>query len=144
MVCFVHLYPGQIVSTLGQAEILFEAIKRLQEKEGLDPWGHFADGEEWNLGLRNLPSCQHNYMLMKAINKLPQSSEWKLKCITIEGDLLGTDGQCQKEGVELWMGDLNDCICELMVNSTFWDAVCFKQQQVFDDKEGKTRQYDKM
>ncbi|KAF8835859.1 hypothetical protein BDN67DRAFT_984327 [Paxillus ammoniavirescens] len=46
---FMHSYPGQIALTLGQEETLFEAIKRLQEKEGLDPWGSFADGEEWKL-----------------------------------------------------------------------------------------------
>jgi hypothetical protein len=46
---FVHSYPGQIASTLGQAETLFETIRRSQEDEGLDPWGPFADGEEWEL-----------------------------------------------------------------------------------------------
>ncbi|KIJ10756.1 hypothetical protein PAXINDRAFT_16302 [Paxillus involutus ATCC 200175] len=162
---FVHLYPGQITSTLGQAETLFEAIKRLQGEEGLDPWGPFADGEEWELVkwlVRHIghtvieeftklpitrklqPSFTSNYTLMKAINKLLQSSEWKLKDITIEGDLLGADGQCQTEDVELWMHDPNDCIHELMANPTFWDAVCFELQQVFDDKEGTTRQYNKM
>lgn len=42
-------------------------------------------------------------MLMKVIDKLPQSSEWKLKAITIEGDLLGTDGQYQTQEVKLWL-----------------------------------------
>ncbi|KIK75774.1 hypothetical protein PAXRUDRAFT_18702 [Paxillus rubicundulus Ve08.2h10] len=48
-------------------------------------------------------SFTNKYKLMQAINKLPQLSEWKLKGITIEGDLLGMDGQCQTEDVELWM-----------------------------------------
>jgi hypothetical protein len=46
---FVRSYPGQVATTLGQAESLFEAIKRSQEEQGLDPWGPFADGEEWQL-----------------------------------------------------------------------------------------------
>ncbi|KIK79385.1 hypothetical protein PAXRUDRAFT_28431 [Paxillus rubicundulus Ve08.2h10] len=40
---FVRSYPGQVASALGQAESLFEAIKRSQEEQGLDPWGPFAD-----------------------------------------------------------------------------------------------------
>jgi hypothetical protein len=90
------------------------------------------------------PSFTSNYTLMKAIDKLPQSSEWKLKGVTIEGDLLGTDGQRQTEDVELWMRDLIDCIRELMANPTFRDAVCFEPQRVFDDKEGTMRRYDEM
>ncbi|KIJ08909.1 hypothetical protein PAXINDRAFT_17990 [Paxillus involutus ATCC 200175] len=162
---FVHSYPGQIASTLGQAETLFETIRRSQEDEGLDPWGPFADGEEWELvkwlirhvgqsGIEEFtklpttrklqPSFTSNYTLMKAIDKLPQSSEWKLKGVTIEGDLLGTDGQRQTEDVELWMRDPIDCIRELMANPTFRDAMCFEPQRVFDDKQGTMRRYDKM
>ncbi|KIK74815.1 hypothetical protein PAXRUDRAFT_37023 [Paxillus rubicundulus Ve08.2h10] len=81
---------------------------------------------------------------MKAIDKLPQSSEWNLKAITIEGDLLGQDGQWQTEEAELWLCNPVDCIRELMANPTFRDAVCFEPQQVFDNNEGKTRHYNEM
>lgn len=81
---------------------------------------------------------------MKAIDKLPQLSEWHLKAITIEGNLLGQDGQRQTEEVELWLRNPVDCIRELMANPTFRDAVCFEPQQVFDDNAGTTRRYDEM
>ncbi|KAF9237171.1 hypothetical protein BU15DRAFT_49017 [Melanogaster broomeanus] len=144
---------------------MFEAIKRSQEEQGLDPWGPFADGEEWELikwlfrhvgqtGIEEftkLPitsklhtSFSSKYALMKAIDKLPQSSEWNLKAITIEGDLLGQDGQRQTEEVEFWLCNPVDCIRELMANPTFCDSICFEPQQVFDDKEGMTRCYDEM
>jgi hypothetical protein len=81
---------------------------------------------------------------MKAIDKLPQSSEWNLKAIMIEGDLLGQDGRRQTEEVELWLRNPVDCIRELMANPTFRDAICFEPQQAFDDKEGTQRRYDEM
>ncbi|KAF9235433.1 hypothetical protein BU15DRAFT_89590 [Melanogaster broomeanus] len=109
------------------------AIKRSQEGQGLDPWGPFADEEEWELvkwlfrhvgqtGIEEftkLPitsklrtSFTSKYTLMKAIDKLPQSAEWNLKAITIEGDLLGQDGQRQTEEAELWLRNPIDCIRE--------------------------------
>ncbi|KIK78049.1 hypothetical protein PAXRUDRAFT_56931, partial [Paxillus rubicundulus Ve08.2h10] len=144
---------------------LFEAIKRSQEEQGLDPWGSFVDEQEWELikwlfryvgqtGIEEftkLPitsklqtSFTSKYTLMKAIDKLSQSSEWNLKAIMIEGDLLGQDGWRQTEEAELWLRNPVDCIHELMVNPTFRDAVCFEPQQVFDDNEGKMRCYDEM
>ncbi|KIJ06650.1 hypothetical protein PAXINDRAFT_30823, partial [Paxillus involutus ATCC 200175] len=75
---------------------LFEAIKRSQGEEGLDPWGPFADGEEWKLVKWLVRHIGHTAIeeftkLPTAIDKLPQSSEWKLKGVTIEGDSLGAD-----------------------------------------------------
>ncbi|KAF8833145.1 hypothetical protein BDN67DRAFT_992890 [Paxillus ammoniavirescens] len=163
--CFVCSYPGQVAATLGQAESLFEVIKKSQDKQGLDPWGPFADGEEWELGkwlfrhvgqtgieeYTKLPITSKlqtlftsKYMLMKAIDKRPQLSEWHLKAITIEGDLLGQNGQQQTEEVELWLCNPVDCIRKLMANVTFCDAVCFESQQVFDDKVGTMRHYNEM
>lgn len=81
---------------------------------------------------------------MKAVDKLPRSSEWKLKALTVEGDLLRPDGQRQTEEVELWLRDPVECIRELMADPTFRDDVCFEPQQAFDDQEGRTRRYDKM
>lgn len=81
---------------------------------------------------------------MKAIDKLPQPAEWKLKTITINGDIPGPDGKPQTEEVELWLRDPVDCIRELMGNPTFRDSVCFEPQHAFDDDAGTARRYDEM
>ncbi|KAF8120405.1 hypothetical protein EV363DRAFT_1407675 [Boletus edulis] len=136
-----------------------------QERGGLDVHAPFADGEEWELvkwlfrhvgqtGMEEftkLPmvdrlnlSFTSKYALMKAVDKLPRSSEWKLKVLTVEGDLLRPDGQRETEEVELWLRDPVECIRELMADPTFRDDVCFEPQQAFDDQEGRTRRYDEM
>lgn len=46
---FVQSYPSQVAATLGQAETRFEAIKREQGEQCLEPHGPFVDSEEWEL-----------------------------------------------------------------------------------------------
>jgi len=47
--CFVHSYPGEVATEMGQACTMFEAICAAQEEKGLDTWGPFKDGREWEL-----------------------------------------------------------------------------------------------
>jgi len=75
---------------------------------------------------------------MKAIDDLPRSTEWSLKFIEVEGDILGADRKPLTEKVELWMHNPLDCICELMANPSFVDAIAFEPQQVFDDEACRT------
>ncbi|KAG9309557.1 hypothetical protein JVU11DRAFT_10536 [Chiua virens] len=46
---FVKLYPDSVVSTLGQGETIFKAIKRSQMEQAMGPHGPFVDGDEWEL-----------------------------------------------------------------------------------------------
>jgi len=46
---FVHSYPGEVATEIGQARMMFEAIRAAQEENGLDTWGPFKDGREWEL-----------------------------------------------------------------------------------------------
>ncbi|KIJ12243.1 hypothetical protein PAXINDRAFT_14867 [Paxillus involutus ATCC 200175] len=82
-------------------------------------------------------SFKSSYTLLKAVDKLSRASEWNLEAVSIKGDLY-------EEEVELWMRNPLDCIQELMANPTFADSVSFEPQRVFDDDEGRLRQYDEM
>ncbi|KIK32748.1 hypothetical protein CY34DRAFT_27161 [Suillus luteus UH-Slu-Lm8-n1] len=143
---------------------MFDGIRAEQEALGLDPWAPFADEEEWALvkwlisrvgqtaidEFLKLPITQHmrtlfksKYTLMKAVDKLPHGTEWQLKRINVEGNIL-TDGQCEREELELWLRNPVDCIRELMANAEFNGVVSYTPERVFADVEGKVRQYDEM
>ena len=81
---------------------------------------------------------------MKAIDSLPQSAEWSLKMVEVEGNILGTDGKPLTEEVELWMRNPLDCIRELLANPNFADAISYEPQKVFDDEAGRERRFDEM
>jgi len=89
------------------------------------------------------PSFKSKYTLMKAIDKLPHRTEWKLKRITVEGNLL-MNGQPDCEELELWLRDPVDCIRELFGNPEFNGTVSYAPERVFVDEEGKTRRFDEM
>ena len=84
------------------------------------------------------------YKLMKAIDELPQASQWALKLVTIKGDLVGVNGKHEEEEVELWIRNPIDCIRELMANPDFEKHVSYEPQQAFGDATGNIRQYDEM
>jgi len=73
---------------------------------------------------------------MKVIGHLPQSTEWSLRMVDVEGDIMGADGKLLTEEVELWLCNPLDCICELMVNLNFADVISYEPQRVFDDETG--------
>ncbi|KAG1850657.1 hypothetical protein F4604DRAFT_1592754 [Suillus subluteus] len=151
---------------LSCAESMFHDIRAQQEAQGLDPWVPFADAEEWGLvkwlvshvgqnaidKFMKLPIVSHHlntsfmskYTLMKAIDQLPRGTEWQLKRITVQGNKLTNNGQCETEDLELWLQDPVDCICELMANPEFDRMVSYAPERVFADMEGKTRRYDEM
>ncbi|KAG1799690.1 uncharacterized protein HD556DRAFT_1430484 [Suillus plorans] len=158
---FIQTYPGQVAQTLGQAKTLFDSIRAEQEAQGLDPWGPFADEEEWGLvkwliarvgqtaidEFMKLPITGHlktsftsKYLLMKAIDKLPRGTEWQLKRIQVKGN----SGQAEGEDLELWLRNPVDCIRELMANPEFDGKVSYSPERVFADAEGTVRQYDEM
>ncbi|KAG1789923.1 uncharacterized protein HD556DRAFT_1446500 [Suillus plorans] len=143
---------------------MFHGIRAEQEALGLDPWAPFADEEEWALvkwlisrvgqtaidEFLKLPIAQHmrtsftsKYTLMKSVDKLPHGTEWKLKRINVEGNLL-RNGQCEREELELWLRNPVDCIRELMANAEFNGVVSYTPERVFADVEGKVRQFDEM
>ncbi|KAG2047051.1 hypothetical protein BDR06DRAFT_898131 [Suillus hirtellus] len=162
---FIQSYPGQVAQTLGQAEIMFQDIQAQQEAQGLDPWAPFTDEEKWGL-VKWLVSCvghtaideflklpitsrmntsfSSKYSLLKAINKLPHVTKWKLKKISIVGNRTANDGQWETEDLELWLHDLVDCIWELMSNPDFDCCVSYAPEKVFADEEGKTHIFDEM
>ena len=47
--CFVHSYPGEVATKMGQAHTMFDTICAAQEEKGLDLWGPFKNGREWEL-----------------------------------------------------------------------------------------------
>jgi len=81
---------------------------------------------------------------MKAIDHLPRSTEWSLRMVDVEGDIMGADGKLLMEEVELWLRNPLDCICELMANPNFADAILYEPQRVFDDEAGRERRFDEM
>jgi len=89
-------------------------------------------------------SFQSKHTFMKAIDDLPQSTEWSLKIVKVEGDILGADRKPLTEEVELWMHNPLDCIRKLMANLSFADAIAFEPQKVFDDEAGWERRFDEM
>jgi len=89
-------------------------------------------------------SFKSKHTFMKAIDSLPQSAEWSLKMVEVEGDILGTDGKPLTEEVELWMRNPLDCIRELLANPNFADAISYEPQKVFDDEAGRERRFDEM
>jgi len=46
---FIRSYPGEVATEMGQARTMFEAIRAAQEEKGLDQWGPFKNGKEWEL-----------------------------------------------------------------------------------------------
>jgi hypothetical protein len=86
-------------------------------------------------------SFKSKYTLMKAVDKLPHGTEWKLKRINVEGNIL-TNGQCEHKELELWLRNPVDCIRELMANTEFNGVVSYTPERVFEDVEGKVRQYE--
>ncbi|KAG2741331.1 hypothetical protein P692DRAFT_201842290 [Suillus brevipes Sb2] len=144
---------------------MFQDIRAQQEAQGLEPWAPFTDEEEWGLvkwliscvghtaidEFLKLPITSHmktslmsKYSLLKAIDKLPQATEWKLKKINVVGNRTANDGQCEKEDLELWLRDPVDCIRELMSNPEFDGCVSYAPEKFFADKEGKTCVFDDM
>ena len=89
-------------------------------------------------------SFKSKHTFMKAIDSLPRSTEWSLKMVEVEGDILGTDGKPLTEEVELWMHNPLDCIRELMANLSFVDVISYKPQKVFEDEAGQERRFDEM
>jgi hypothetical protein len=87
-------------------------------------------------------SFRSKYTLMKAVDQLPRGTEWKLKRITVEGNVVSNGGQRESEELELWLRDPVDCIRELMGNPEFEDVVAYAPERVFADDEGKTRRFD--
>jgi len=81
---------------------------------------------------------------MKAINELPQASQWALKVVKVKGDLVGVNGKHKEEEVKLWMRNPVNCVRELMANPDFTKIVSYEPQQAFSDATGNTRQYDEM
>ncbi|KAG1788447.1 uncharacterized protein HD556DRAFT_1447846 [Suillus plorans] len=162
---YIQSYPGQVAKTLGEAENMFRTIRAEQEALGLDPWAPFANEEEWHLvkwliarvgqtaidEFLKLPIASHmntlftsKYTLMKAVDRLPQGTKWKLKKITVKGNVVTNGGQHEKEELELWLRDPVDCIRELMGNPQFKNMVSYAPERVFADEEGKTRWFDEM
>ncbi|KAG1770175.1 hypothetical protein EDD22DRAFT_977202 [Suillus occidentalis] len=149
---FVQSYPGQVVKTLGEAESMFHSIRAKQVALGLDLWVPFADEEEWVLvkwliarvgqmvinEFLKLPITHHmktsftsKYTLMKAVDQLPHGTKWKLKRITVEGNVVSNGGQCESEELELWLQDPVDCIHELMGNLEFEDVVVYAPERMW-------------
>ncbi|KIM50688.1 hypothetical protein SCLCIDRAFT_34076 [Scleroderma citrinum Foug A] len=122
--CFICSYPEEVATEMGQACTMFEAICATQEEKGLDMWGPFKDGKEWELVrwlMRHVgKSCieeftdlsmvheemdlsiSSTYRLMKVIDELPQASQWTLKMVKVKDNLVGVNGKHEEE-VELWM-----------------------------------------
>ncbi|KAG1858327.1 hypothetical protein C8R48DRAFT_748782 [Suillus tomentosus] len=152
---------------------MFRTIRAEQEALGLDPWAPFANEEEWHLvkwliarvgqtaidEFLKLPirlthgheqashmntSFTSKYTLMKAVDRLPQGTKWKLKKITVEGNVVTNGGLHEKEELELWLRDPVDCIRELMGNPQFQNMVSYAPERVFADEEGKTQRFDEM
>ncbi|KAG1797668.1 hypothetical protein EV424DRAFT_1475057 [Suillus variegatus] len=131
---------------------MFHTIRAEQEALGLDPWAPFANEEEWHLvkwliarvgqtaidEFLKLPIASHmntsftsKYTLMKAVDRLPQGTEWKLKKITVEGNVVTNGGQHEKEELELWLRDPVDCIQELMGNPQFKNMVSYAPERMW-------------
>ncbi|KAG1766094.1 hypothetical protein EDD22DRAFT_978596 [Suillus occidentalis] len=154
---------------------MFHSIRAKQVALGLDPWAPFANEEEWVLvkwliarvgqtaidEFLKLPITGHmktsftsKYTLMKAIDQLPRGTEWKLKRITVKGNVVSNGGQRESEELELWLWDPIDCICELMGNPVptqdsspspaFENMVAYAPERDFADDEGRSRQFDEM
>ncbi|KAG1845205.1 hypothetical protein F4604DRAFT_1884337 [Suillus subluteus] len=134
---FVQSYPGQVAQTLGCAESMFHDIRAQQEAQGPDPWAPFADAEEWGLVKWLVSHVGQN--AIDEFMKLPI-----LKRITVQGNKLTNNGQCETEDLELWLRDPVDCIRKLMANPEFDCMVSYAPERVFADVEGKTRRYDEM
>lgn len=83
-------------------------------------------------------------MLLKAIDKLPCATKWKLKKISMVGNRTANDGQQEMEDLELWLCDPVDCIRELMSNPDFDRCVLYAPEKAFAAKEGKTHVFDDM
>lgn len=81
---------------------------------------------------------------MKAIDELPQASQWALKMVTIKGNIVGINRTPEEEEVKLWMWNPVDCVRKLMANPDFTKYVSYEPQQAFSDVRGNTRQYDEM
>ena len=90
------------------------------------------------------PSFTSNYTFQQKINKLHTGAQWECKIIKTTGDLQDEDGELLTEENELWVRDPIECIRELIGNPAFRDHMAYVCQQVFTDKEGKTRRYDEM
>ncbi|KAG2143455.1 uncharacterized protein EDB93DRAFT_1241482 [Suillus bovinus] len=148
---FIQTYHGQVAQTLGQAQTLFETIKAEQEALGLDLWAPFTDEEEWGLVKwlvvrvgqtaidefmkllitgRMRTTFKSKYTLLKAINKLPHATKWKLEKISVVGNRIGNDGQHETEDLELWLCNPK--------------GVSYAPERVFADEEGKTCMFDEM
>ncbi|KAG1819370.1 hypothetical protein EV424DRAFT_1323500, partial [Suillus variegatus] len=133
--------------------------------QGLDPWAPFTDEEEWRLvkwlvsrvghtaidEFLKLPITSHmntsftsKYSLLKAIDKLPCATKWKLKKISMVGNRTANDWQQETEDLELWLCDPVDCIRELMSNPDFDRCVLYAPEKAFAAKEGKTHVFDDM
>ncbi|KIM63100.1 hypothetical protein SCLCIDRAFT_24484 [Scleroderma citrinum Foug A] len=160
---FIHPYPGQVATVVGEADTLFDTVHK--EQQDNNPAAPFDNEEEWDLAkwlIKNVSqtgieeftklciadklnlSFKSKHTFMKAIDSLPRSTEWSLKMVEVEGDILGTDGKPLTKEVELWMHNPLDCICKLMANLSFVDVISYEPQKVFEDEAGQERWFDKM
>jgi hypothetical protein len=79
------------------------------------------------------------------IDQLPTNRpEWSCDIITITGNALNNEGELLTKDVELWRQNSIDCVCKLIGNPAFKDAMQFKPEMVFADADGKSCMYDEM
>ncbi len=90
------------------------------------------------------PSFQNKKSYLDVIDQLPNGTDWKLEEITLTEDHLDGDGNNLTEKLELWYRDPVDCICELMGNLMFHDAMKYAPEKLFADSNRSTVVINKM
>ncbi|KAI6027244.1 hypothetical protein EDC04DRAFT_2869173 [Pisolithus marmoratus] len=143
----------------GSASTLFETVHDEEVLKAGEIWGPFKSGEEWELVkwlIKNVghdqadqflqlniiqsklePSFQNKTDLLNAVDCLPQSAEWKCKCITLTGDVCDKDGKPKTKELELWFQDPVECMHELIGNLTFMDTMKYAPEHLYTSPEGE-------
>ena len=74
--------------------------------------------------------------MFDTIDALPGGVEWQREEITLQGDLVDTEGKFLTEALEIWYRDPVACVKELIGNPMFRDVLQYKPSREWLDEEG--------
>lgn len=62
----------------------------------------------------------------------------------VEGDRRDSQGDPERETLQLWRRDPIECIRDMIGNPAFRDHMRFEPERAYEDQDGKSRVYDEM
>jgi hypothetical protein len=99
---------------------------------------------EYQTREKTQPSYKDKRTFLQKIDALEKGPTWTCKTITINSTVQDENRALMSEEVEMWFRDPVECVCELMGNPTFRDAMRYAPEKVFTDAEKDNQIYNEM